>query len=63
MRKANRRRGFMLLTGNPGTGRNNLTEAQRRFGKMMDSQIIFWGFGWALRDLGVIGTGRRGGGE
>jgi hypothetical protein len=43
MRKANRRRGFMLQTGNPGTGRNNLTEAQRRFGKMMDSKIIFWG--------------------
>jgi hypothetical protein len=43
MRKANWGSGFMLLTGNPGTGRNNLTEAQRRFGKMMDSQIIFLG--------------------
>jgi hypothetical protein len=30
---------------------------------MMDSKIIFWGGGWALRDYGVIGTGRRGGGE
>jgi hypothetical protein len=43
MRKVNWGSGLMLLTGNPGTGRNNLTEAQRRFGKMVDSQIIFFG--------------------
>ena len=38
-----------------GGGRDNLTEAQRRFGKMVDSKIIFLGAGGVMVDFGSGG--------
>jgi hypothetical protein len=40
-----------------GGGRNNLTETQRRFGKMVDSKIIFFGGGGGV--MVDFGSGGR----